>query len=163
MNSDVDIGTFPISEWRFSVWHICLRYRNNRCRCRILDIADIEIDVDAHLGLILIGSHVRIGLHHGLPVLGIVLLLPKNVTVPDSGRRIIPEVVLVRARGSWGSGNLEGWVKGGTREVSLQATWDWGGRILSQLGGFQVSRRGYKRGEGGTGKGRPKARGMRRV
>jgi hypothetical protein len=35
MNSDVDIGTLPISEWRFSVQHICLRYRNNRCRCRI--------------------------------------------------------------------------------------------------------------------------------
>ncbi len=34
MNSDVDIGTLPISEWRFSVQHICLRYRNNRCRCR---------------------------------------------------------------------------------------------------------------------------------
>ncbi len=33
----------------------------------------------------------------------------------------------------------------GTREVSSQATWDRGGRILSQLGGFQVSRRGYKR------------------
>ncbi len=49
MNSDVDVGTLPISEWRFSVWHICLRFRNNRCRCRISDIADIEIDVDAHL------------------------------------------------------------------------------------------------------------------
>ncbi len=35
MSSDVDIGTLPISEWRFSVRHICLRYRNNRCRCRI--------------------------------------------------------------------------------------------------------------------------------
>jgi hypothetical protein len=32
----------------------------------------------------------------------------------------------------------------GTGEVSLQATWDRGGRILSQLGGFQVSRRGWK-------------------
>ncbi len=30
------------------------------------------------------------------------------LSVPDSRRRIIPEVVLVRARGSWGSGNLEG-------------------------------------------------------
>jgi hypothetical protein len=26
-----------------------LRYRNNICRCRMSDIADIEIDVDAHL------------------------------------------------------------------------------------------------------------------
>ncbi len=48
-NSDVDIGLLPISEWRFSVWHICLRYRNNRCRCRMSDIADIKINVDAHL------------------------------------------------------------------------------------------------------------------
>ncbi len=38
-----------ISEWRFSVRHIGLRYRNNRCRCRMSDIADIRIDVDAHL------------------------------------------------------------------------------------------------------------------
>jgi hypothetical protein len=49
MNSDVDIRTLPISELRFSVQHICLRYRNNRCRCRMSDIADIEIHVDAHL------------------------------------------------------------------------------------------------------------------
>jgi hypothetical protein len=49
MNSDVDIGILPISEWRFSVRHICLRYLNKRCRCRMSDIADIEIDVDAHL------------------------------------------------------------------------------------------------------------------
>ncbi len=51
MSSDVDIGTVPISEWHFSVRHICLRYRNNRrrCRCRMSEIADIEIDVDAHL------------------------------------------------------------------------------------------------------------------
>jgi hypothetical protein len=41
MDSDVDIGTLPMSEWQFSVWHICLRYRNNRCRCRMSDIADI--------------------------------------------------------------------------------------------------------------------------
>jgi hypothetical protein len=42
MDSDVDIGTLPISEWQFSARHICLRYRNlqmsmsdiaNRCRC----------------------------------------------------------------------------------------------------------------------------------
>jgi hypothetical protein len=49
--------------------------------------------------------------------------------------------------GNWGSGNLEGGGFGervGTGEVSLQATWDRGGRILSQLGGFQVSRRGLK-------------------
>ncbi len=38
----------------------------------------------------------------------------------------------------------------GTGEVSLQATWDRGGRILSQLGGFQVSRRGLKGEQKGT-------------
>ncbi len=38
----------------------------------------------------------------------------------------------------------------GPGEVSLQATWDQGGRILSQLGGFQVSRRGLKEGQRGT-------------
>ncbi len=38
--------------------------------------------------------------------------------VPDKRIRNIPEVVLVRRRVSWGSGNLEGegWVEGGTRE-----------------------------------------------
>ncbi len=35
-------------------------------------------------------------------------------------------------------------MKGGAREVSLQATRDLGGRFLSQLGGFQVSRRGQR-------------------
>ncbi len=28
-------GTLLISERHFSVWHICLQYQNNRCRCRI--------------------------------------------------------------------------------------------------------------------------------
>ncbi len=49
MDSDVDIGTLPISEWQFTVRHICLPYRNNRCRCRMPDFASIKIDVDAHL------------------------------------------------------------------------------------------------------------------
>jgi hypothetical protein len=49
MDSDVDIGTLPKSEWQFSVRHIFFRYRNNRRRCRMSDIADIEVDVDAHL------------------------------------------------------------------------------------------------------------------
>jgi hypothetical protein len=34
----------------------------------------------------------------------------------------------------------------GNEEISLRATWDQGGRILSQLGGFQVSK-GVKKGE----------------
>ncbi len=48
-----------------------------------------------------------------------------TLIVPDKGSGNIPEVVLVKALGSWGSGDLEGgrvWVKGGTRGVSLQAT-----------------------------------------
>ncbi len=35
MDSDVNIGTLPISEWQFLVRHIFFQYRNNRCRCRI--------------------------------------------------------------------------------------------------------------------------------
>ncbi len=56
-----------------------------------------------------------------------------------------------------GSGNLEG---GGIGErvekgeVSLQAAWDQGGPILSQLGGFQVSKEGSKGGQKGLRKGR---------
>ncbi len=34
----------------------------------------------------------------------------------------------------------------GNGEVSLRATWERGGQILSQQGGFQVSREGLKRG-----------------
>jgi hypothetical protein len=43
----------------------------------------------------------------------------------------------------------------GNGEISLRATWDQGGRILSQQGGFQVSGRGHK---GGISKGRKKQR-----
>ncbi len=32
-----------------SVQHIFFRYQNNSCRCRMSDIANIKIDVDAHL------------------------------------------------------------------------------------------------------------------
>ncbi len=88
------------------------------------------------------------------------------LSVPDKRIRNIPEVVLVRRWVSWGSGNSEGegWVGGlGQRRVSLQATWDRGGRFLSQLGGFQVSRRVHKGGERGIGKGRLKQGEMRHV
>jgi hypothetical protein len=46
------------------------------------------------------------------------------VTVPDRRSRIIPEVVLVGAGqlGFWEFGGGRVWVKGGAREVSLQAT-----------------------------------------
>ncbi len=58
--------------------------------------------------------------------------------VPNSRSRNIPEVVIVR-RGAGGVlGIWEGlvnWVKGGANGVSLQATWEGGGRFLSQLEG----------------------------
>jgi hypothetical protein len=41
----------------------------------------------------------------------------------------------------------------GNGEVSLRATWERGGRILSQQGGFQVSREGEKWGQKGISKG----------
>jgi hypothetical protein len=47
----------------------------------------------------------------------------------------------------------------GQGRVSLQATRDQGGRFLSQLGGFQVSRRGYEGEERGSSKGRLKKQG----
>jgi hypothetical protein len=59
----------------------------------------------------------------------------------------------VRRWATKNSGNLEGGgvgKKGGTGEVSSQATWDRGGRTLSQLGGFQVSRKGSKGEQRGT-------------
>ncbi len=80
--------------------------------------------------------------------------MSRTLSVPDRRCRVIPEVVIVKRRVFWGLGKLEGgewgegWVRGGG--VSLQATWDWGGRILSQLGGFQVSRKGPKRGAKGS-------------
>jgi hypothetical protein len=58
MNSGVDIGILPISEWRFSVRHICLRYRNNRCRCRMLDIATMRsMTVPTYAGSILLARN----------------------------------------------------------------------------------------------------------
>jgi hypothetical protein len=59
-------------------------------------------------------------------------------SVPDSKIRNIPEVVFVRR---WAVGVLgiwkgwDSWVKGGANGVSLHATWDGGGRFLSQLEG----------------------------
>jgi hypothetical protein len=44
------------------------------------------------------------------------------ISVPDRRSRIIPEVVLARQLGFWEFGGGKVWVKGGTREVSLQAT-----------------------------------------
>ena len=48
----------------------------------------------------------------------------------------------------------------GNGEVSLRATWERGGRILSQQGGFQVSRKGFERGAKGNQQGEKEARGM---
>ncbi len=42
----------------------------------------------------------------------------------------------------------------GDEEISLRATWDQGGRILSQQGGFQVSKGDQEREERGISKGR---------
>ncbi len=47
----------------------------------------------------------------------------------------------------------------GNGEVSLRATWIRGGRILSQQGGFQVSREGLERGAKGNKK-KQEARGL---
>jgi hypothetical protein len=41
----------------------------------------------------------------------------------------------------------------GDEEISLRATWDQGGRILSQQGGFQASKRGQEREQKGISKG----------
>jgi hypothetical protein len=64
MDSDVDIGALPILEWQFSVHCILFRYWNGSLQshifssdigitdvyiCRMSDIADIKMDVDAHL------------------------------------------------------------------------------------------------------------------
>ncbi len=54
-----------------------------------------------------------------------------------------PQGVGILERGVYGEGD-------GNGEISLRATWDQGGQILSQQGGFQVSRgneRGPKRNE----------------
>ncbi len=62
--------------------------------------------------------------------------------------------------GFWEFGGGRVWGRVGAREVSLQATCDRGGRILSQLGGFQVSRRGLK-GEQRGGKGSQQGEGKK--
>ncbi len=48
----------------------------------------------------------------------------------------------------------------GNGEASLRATWERGGRILSQQGGFLVSREGFERGAKGNQQGEKEARGM---
>jgi hypothetical protein len=46
----------------------------------------------------------------------------------------------------------------GDEEISSRATWDQGGWILLQQGGFQVSKGGSEREQRGLSKGRQKAR-----
>jgi hypothetical protein len=58
----------------------------------------------------------------------------------------------------WGT-NGEQMGRDGNEEISLRATWDQGRQILSQQGGFQVSRRDQEREQKGISKGREKARG----
>ncbi len=48
--------------------------------------------------------------------------------------------------------------RGGKWEVSLRATWERGGRILSQQGGFQVSKRGTNGSKGEQKRARSKGR-----
>ncbi len=94
-------------------------------------------------------------------------MFPKvhKVTVPDRRGRNIPEVVLVRrwtvgVLRIWrGEGLDEGWSKGGQFTSNLRPRWT----ILSQLGGFQVSRKECRGGEKGNWQGEIKARGMRHV
>jgi hypothetical protein len=50
--------------------------------------------------------------------------------------------------GFWVKGST--WLLGEQRGVSLRATGSRGGRILTQQGGFQVSRQGEARGTRGT-------------
>ncbi len=57
---------------------------------------------------------------------------------------------------NWGADG-EGW----DEEISLRATWDQGGRILSQQGGFQVSKGDQEREQKGISKGNKNARGKR--
>jgi hypothetical protein len=63
--------------------------------------------------------------------------LHNGISVPDKRSRIL-EVVVVRRILVWvlGIWSGEGMRKGEKGEVSLQATWDRGGQILSQQGGF---------------------------
>ncbi len=49
----------------------------------------------------------------------------------------------------------------GDEKISLRATWEQGGRILLQQGGFQVSKRGQEREQRGSARGDKKARGKR--
>ncbi len=74
------------------------------------------------------------------------------------------DVVLVKGAFTWektqGVGISEWETDGeqmgrdGDEKISLRATWDQGGRILSQLGGFQVSKGDQEREQKGISKGR---------
>ncbi len=76
-------------------------------------------------------------------------------------RSRIHEVIVVRrySPGYWEFGVGREWERVEKGEVSLRVTRERGGRILSQLGGFQVSKRGQEREQKGISKGRQKARG----
>jgi hypothetical protein len=49
----------------------------------------------------------------------------------------------------------------GNEEISSRATWGQGGRILSQQGGFQVSKRDSGKGRKGTQQGEKESKGKR--
>jgi hypothetical protein len=58
----------------------------------------------------------------------------------------------------WGGNGRDG-----NGEISLRATWDQGGRILSQQGGFQVSKGEWKGEQREVSMGKQKARGSRHI
>jgi hypothetical protein len=76
-----------------------------------------------------------------------------------SGSQCRPNECIFGTGEPWGVGILGRGVYEtgeGNGEVSLRATWERGGRILSQLGGFQVSREGKKGEQKGISKGKEK-------
>ncbi len=71
--------------------------------------------------------------------------LNKCTRAYGSGSQCRPNECIFRSGKPWGVGILGRGVYEpgeGNGEASLRATWERGGRILSQLGGFQVSREG---------------------
>ncbi len=58
----------------------------------------------------------------------------------------------------WGT-NGEQMGRDGNEEISLRATWDQGGRILSQQGGFHVGRGNQEREQKGNQQGERKSKG----
>ncbi len=73
-----------------------------------------------------------------------IMSMVANITVLDFGSQVHDAIIMnvyLDVRNPGGSGFWNGQGQGeGNEEFSLQAAGDQGGRILSQLGGFQVSK-----------------------